>query len=235
MFELAWNIDIQSITVSDINDELINVYNIVKNDIDNLVIALQDEPITLERFLEIRSIDRVEWWKENYSPLERAVRFIYLNRTCFNWLYRLNKSWEFNVPFNRHTKENVLLLQEERLRLASQFLNDNNITILNQSYEAILNSVEEWDFVYLDPPYDNFAKSYNAESFWDKKQAELRGFCDELNKRWTLFAFSNHNTDLINELYEKYNKHILLSKRRINSVASKRWNVEEVLYTNYET
>lgn len=119
--------------LSDVNEELINLYNVVKNNPKELISWLEKQEISKEKFLEIRSWDRKKDWRKNFSEIERAWRFMYLNRTCFNWLYRVNNKWEFNVPFWKY--KNPDIVQKENILQASQLLNKTKAEIRLQSFE----------------------------------------------------------------------------------------------------
>lgn len=159
--------------LSDVNEELINLYNVVKNNPKELISWLEKQEISKEKFLEIRSWDRKKDWNKNFSEIERVWRFMYLNRTCFNWLYRVNNKWEFNVPFWKY--KNPDIVQKENILQASQLLNKTKAEIRLQSFEKVIDNAEFWDFVYFDPPYDvltesaNFT-SYNERGFWREMQ-----------------------------------------------------------------
>lgn len=222
--------------LSDINEELINLYTIVKNNPKKLIEFLEKQEISKEKFLEIRSWDREKKFKEKFSEIERAGRFIYLNRTCFNGLYRVNSKWEFNVPFWKY--KNPDIIQKENILNASRLLNETKAEIKLQSFEKILEKVKKWDFVYLDPPYDVLSESanftsYNENWFWKEMQIKLRDFCLELNKKWVFFMLSNHNTDFIREIYKNFRFEIVKAKRNINSKADGRWKIDEIVILNY--
>ena len=222
--------------LSDINEELINLYEIVKNKPNELIDLLEKQEISKEKFLEIRSWDREENWREKFSKIERAMRFMYLNRTCFNWLYRVNSKWQFNVPFWKY--KNPDIVQKENILNASKLLNNTKAEIRCQSFEKVLEKAEKWDFVYFDPPYDvltesaNFT-SYNESGFWREMQKKLRDVCLELDKKWVFVMVSNHNTDFIRDIYKNFRLEVVKAKRNINSNANWRWEIDEIVILNY--
>jgi DNA adenine methylase len=169
------------------------------------------------------------------SLIKKASRFIYLNRTCFNGLYRENSKGEFNVPYGKY--KNPLICDEENILELSNFFKNKNITFCNQNYLDIINMAGPGDFVYLDPPYDivnetSFTK-YNKDDFSREDQKKLKKALDELTKRGGYFLLSNARTSFIEELYKDYTIDIVMAARNINSKGDERNKVEEVLIKNY--
>jgi len=218
--------------LSDLNNELVVTYNVIKNDVENLIESLKKHKLDKEYFLKIRAQN-----PEKLSDLNTASRFIYLNRTCFNGMYRVNSKGGFNVPFGKYT--NPLICDENNLRKASKAL--KNVEIKKQDYKEVLKKARKGDFVYFDPPYYPVSKtasftSYTSESFLDKEQIELRDTFVELHKRGCFVMLSNSDTPFINKIYSEP-KGLRITKvqagRAINSDASKRGKITEVLVTNY--
>lgn len=222
--------------LSDVNEELINVYITIKNKPKKLISFLESLEYSKEKFLEIRLWDRKEWWLKKYSDIERAWRFIYMNRTCFNGLYRVNSKGEFNVPFWKYTNPDYV--QKENILNTSNLLNKTKAEIKLQSFEKVLENAEKWDFVYFDPPYDilsdssNFT-SYNKWWFWRDMQTKLAEIFKQLNKKWVYIMLSNNNTPFIRNLYDWFKFEIVKARRNINSKASGRWEVDEIVIMNY--
>lgn len=162
---------------------------------------------------------------------------MYLNKTCYNGLYRVNKKGQFNTPFGSH--KNVNIVNEDTIKKMSTFLNTNDIQIFNEDYKKILSGVKKGDFVYLDPPYvplsisSNFT-SYTENGFGLKDQEELKLECDKLNKKGVKFLLSNSDSPLIRELYADYDIIIVKANRFINSKGNKRGKINEVLIKNYD-
>ena len=218
--------------LSDLNKNLVITYNIIKDDVENLIKSLKKHKIDKEYFLKIRSLK-----SENLSDLQIASRFIYLNRTCFNGMYRVNSKDEFNVPFGKYT--NPMICDEVNLRRVSESL--KSVKIKHQDYKQVLKYAKKGDFIYLDPPYYPVNKTssftaYTNEAFLDKEQIELRDVFIELSKRGCLVMLSNSNIPFINKIYSGF-KGVRINKveagRMINSKASGRGKVTEVLITNY--
>ncbi len=218
--------------LSDLNNELVSTYNVIKNDVDALIKSLKKHKYEKEYYLEVRAKD-----PKTLSDLDVASRFIFLNRTCFNGMYRVNSKGGFNVPFGKYT--NPIICDEENLRKVSKAL--QKVTIKNQNYKAVLKKAKKGDFIYFDPPYYPVSKtasftSYTADSFLDKEQTELRDTFVELHKRGCYVMLSNSDTPFINKIYSDI-KGVKVSKvaagRAINSNAAKRGKISEVLVTNY--
>jgi DNA adenine methylase len=218
--------------LSDLNKELVATYNVIKNDVDGLIKSLKKHKTDKEYFLDIRS-----QYPQSLSDLNVASRFIFLNRTCFNGMYRVNSKGGFNVPYGKYS--NPLICDEDNLKKVSKAL--KHIEIKHQDYKEVLKKARKGDFVYFDPPYYPVSKtasftSYTAESFLDKEQIELRDTFLELSKRGCFVMLSNSDTPFINKIYSGF-KGIRISKveagRAINSNGSGRGKITEVLVTNY--
>ncbi len=218
--------------LSDLNNELVTTYNVIKNSVDELIESLQKHIYDKEYYLEVRA-KKIE----DLSDIEVASRFIFLNRTGFNGLYRVNKSGQFNVPFGRYN--NPVICDEDNLRRVSDALQD--VTITHQDYKNVLKTAKSGDFIYLDPPYypinaTSSFTSYTAEGFLEKEQTELRDTFVKLHKKGCFVMLSNSDTPFINELYSGLDG-ITINKitagRAINSKGSGRGKITEVLVTNY--
>ena len=219
--------------ISDMNEELINLYQVVRDNVDELITDLQKHDISKEYFMEIRNIDRTEEYK-NWSNIQKASRFIYLNRTCFNGMYRVNSKGEFNVPFGHY--KNPRILDENNLINCSNLLQKTEIK--HADFSEILKKVKKGDFVYFDPPYVPLSEtssftSYTKDGFDIDMQFKLRDVCDELDSMGVKFLLSNSDTKLVNELYENYNIKKVFASRQINANADGRGKITEVLVRNY--
>ena len=219
--------------ISDMNEELINLYQVVRDEVDELICDLQKHDISKEYFMEIRNVDRTEEY-QNWSDVQKASRFIYLNRTCFNGMYRVNSKGEFNVPFGHY--KNPRILDENNLINCSNLL--QGIEIKHADFSEILKKVKKGDFVYFDPPYVPLSEtssftSYTKEGFDIDMQFKLRDVCDELDTMGVNFLLSNSDTKLVNDLYENYNIKKVFASRQINANADGRGKITEVLVRNY--
>ncbi len=223
--------------VNDINSELINVYSVIKNSVDDLIIELSHFENKQEIFYEVRSWDRDKFKYSSLSNIQRAARIIFLNRTCFNGLYRVNNAGEFNSPFGYYRNPNIV--NAPVLKAVSHYLNSAEIHLSSVDYSEVLAKLERGTFVYLDPPYDPVSDSasftgYTRGGFSRNEQKRLRECCDDLSRRGIKFMLSNSATDFIMDLYSEYNITVVKAKRAVNSAGDKRGDVEEVVVRNYE-
>ena len=223
--------------VNDINSELINVYRVIKASVDELIRELSRFENKPEVFYEVRSWDRDKDKYTSLSDTERAARIIFLNKTCFNGLYRVNSAGEFNSPFGYYRNPNII--NEPVLRAVSYYLNHAEIHLSSADYSEVLGHLRKGVFVYLDPPYDPVSDSasftgYSRGGFGRDEQIRLREWCDELSRRGIRFMLSNSATSFIRELYSDYSITVVKARRAVNSAGDKRGEVEEVVIRNYE-
>jgi DNA adenine methylase len=221
--------------INDYNLELINVYEVIKYNLDELISDLKKHKNESDYFYEIRGIDRTKEF-ENLSKIQRASRIIYLNKTCFNGLYRVNNAGEFNSPFGRYKNPNIV--NEPTLRAVNKYLNANDVEIISGDYADILKKIDRNSFVYLDPPYHPISESSSFTGYikggWDmREQVRLREACDDLTKRGIKFLLSNSSASFIKEQYKEYNIQTIKANRAINSDGSNRGEIDEVLIRNY--
>ena len=221
--------------INDYNHELINAYDVIKTDVDALIDDLKTHPYDSEYFYKIRALDRDEFYAD-LSPIQRAARLLYLNKSCFNGLYRVNSKGQFNSPFGKYTNPNIV--NEETLRAVSAYLNESKVTTRTGDFEQAVIDAQSGDFVYFDPPYDPVSKSasftaYSKVGFSREDQERLRDLCVVLNDRGVKFILSNASTEFINELYKDFIVIEVGASRAINSDGAKRQKVMEVLVRNY--
>ncbi len=219
--------------ISDMNEELINLYSVVRDNVYELISDLNKHEVSKEYFLEIRNLDRTDEYK-NLSNVQRASRFIYLNRTCFNGLYRVNSQGQFNVPFGNY--KNPRIVDENNLLNCSELLKNTEIKCAD--FSEILTKVKRGDFVYFDPPYvplneTSSFTSYTKDGFDMNMQFKLREVCDELDSMGVMFMLSNSDTKFVNELYSNYEIKKVFASRAVNANAEGRGKVTEVLVRNY--
>ncbi|MEX1376693.1 MAG: DNA adenine methylase [Eubacteriales bacterium] len=250
LFDVLSNYNLRQVIINDINKELINTYRQIRDNVKTLVIelnAIQEiyHPLNMgerkKMYYEMR--DRYNHLKINGDKsvnIEKAKLFIFLNKTCFNGLYRVNKKGLFNVPIGGYKKP--LICDEENLLNASKLL--QKAEILCGDYSACLSYIDENTFVYIDPPYrplNNTSSfiSYDEKIFDDDEQVRLRDFINELSMKEAKVLLSNSdpknvdtNDDFFDDLYSEYRIDRILAKRMINSVAEKRGNVSELLISN---
>ena len=231
------NLKPENLHINDLNSELITTYQVVKDELDTLLEKLEEfsHKNNKKDYLEIRG-----WDSSGYlsvaSSVERAARMIYLNKTGFNGLYRVNRKGFSNVAFADN--KNALIKDEENLRRMNTYLNTIEAKITQGSYRDVLSTCEEGDFVYLDPPYasetDGFV-SYTGDGFTNGDQEELRDMLVDLDKRGCYWLYSNASTPLIHDLFKEYKDttSIVYASRTVNASGSGRGRVPEVLISNY--
>lgn len=222
--------EIKKIYLSDINEELIMTYNSVKNNIDELISLLKEYKLkhNKEFYYQIRSED-----VKKLNSIQIAARFIYLNRTCFNGLYRVNSKGGFNVPIGSY--KNPTICNEEDLREISKLLQKDDIKV--SRFEQAVKAAKKGDFVYFDPPYYPLKKesftTYTKDNFLEKEQEELAEIFKKLDKKGCKVMLSNSDTEFIKKLYKGYNINFVKATRMINCDATKRGKINEVVITNY--
>jgi DNA adenine methylase len=220
--------------ISDINEDLINTFKMVKEKTDELIQLLKKykaENHSKESFYEKR-----EAFNEVTDRLEKASLLIYLNKTCFNGLYRVNSKGEFNVPFGEY--KNPAILQEDKLRKASRLL--KNVEIEVASFERVLDKAKEKDFIYFDPPYFPLSKtssftSYQNDAFMEEEQKRLCEVFKQLDKRGCFVMLSNSDAPFIKGLYKNNGFKIITVKARraISCVGTGRGKINEIVVKNY--
>lgn len=225
-----------SAIVNDLNKDLITLYRIIKTDVENLIEHLRQHRNTPEYFYTIRSLDRTPAQYESMTDLERASRMLYLNKTCFNGLFRVNSSGQFNVPFGHYKNPNIV--NEKALRDIHRYFNESIIEFQNDDFEKILLNIDDPSaFVYIDPPYDPITKTasftaYQKQGFDKTDQIRLKECCDILTQKNIRFIASNAATDFISELYAGYNIVTIDARRSINTNSAK--NTNEVIIKNFK-
>lgn len=205
--------------IADANPELIELYNAVVTDVDRVIEHLRSMPNDKEFYYQIRSVER-----EKLSLAERAARTIYLNRTCYNGLYRVNRKGQFNVPFGNYKKPTIC--DEDNLRAVGEKL--AQVRILCGDYKQVLReTAEAGDFVFLDPPYlpvSKYAdfKRYTKDQFYEDDHRELAEEIERLSELGCYVLLTNSNHPLVHELFDKYKVEIFSTRRHINCDANKR-------------
>lgn len=235
---LLFELSPKSAVINDSNKELMNVYSVLCDEekfkkMCNVLNAYEANH-SEEFFYEIRNKDRNKKTFNRLSDYTRAARTIYLNKACFNGLYRVNSKDEFNVPFGKKSKVNTY--DGSNLITVSNYLTMNDITIQCVDFEESVKTAKKGDFVYFDPPYDSDTSTFNSyteEGFGKDEQRRLAEVFKDLDKRGVYVMLSNHNTILVKELYKDYHVHVIEAKRNINSNGKKRGKVEEVIITNF--
>ena len=222
--------------VNDLSEDLMNTYKMIKNHPNELMNLLDEfeakhkqnpEPF----YYEIRNMDRnINWF--SVDDLTKAARLIYLNKACFNGLYRVNSQGYFNVPFNKKAEINTY--EKENILNISEFLN-KDVILLNGDFEEACKLAKPGDFVFLDPPYsllnNNSFEAYTKEGFGEEGQRRLSKIAHELSKKGVYVMLTNHDTKLINELYADFTIDVIEVKRMINRNANNRKGIETIIYS----
>ena len=224
--------------IGDSNEELINIYTVIKEQPEQLIefLKIHKAMNCQEYFYEVRALDRDG---ENYRSMtqaERAARIIYLNKTCYNGLFRVNRAGEYNAPWGRYKNPNIT--NEPTIRAMSGYFNKAGIKFLCGDYREVLKGIGKGAFVYLDPPYMPLSQSssftgYTAAGFGINEQKELKRHCDRLDKKGIKFLLSNSCCDFIEDLYKDYIVERVSARRAVNANAHKRGSIDEVLVRNY--
>ena len=251
LFDILSKYRLDEVYISDKNLELINTYKSIRDNVDILIKSLKEME---EQYISLNNENRKIYYykkRQEYNSLkinieenniEKASLFIFLNKTCFNGLYRVNKKGEFNVPMGAY--KNPKICDKENLKNVSMAL--KNVKIIYADYRESESFIDEKTFVYIDPPYrplntSSSFTSYTENDFSDKEQIELAEYIDLLNKKKAKIVISNsdpknNNIDdnFFDELYKNYNINRVKATRMLNSNASLRGAINELLITNYE-
>ena len=217
--------------LSDLNQEIVDAFCAVRDDVEGVIklLAKHQQLHSKDYFYQVRGLV-----PQNLSALEKAARTIYLNKTCFNGLYRVNKKGEFNVPMGNYKKPSIL--QIETLKAASRALSSADLS--TGHYSVLVDKAQAGDFIYLDPPYHPLSKTamftnYVAQAFGEKDQIELAEVANALSKKGCLVMESNSNTDFIKDLYKGFKIQEVWARRSINREKSKRGAITELVVTNF--
>ena len=236
---LLFELSPKKAVINDSNEELMNVYECLCDEEKFKkmcgVLNHYETEHSEAFYYDIRNKDRNKNSYNRLSCYTKAARTIYLNKACFNGLYRVNSKNEFNVPFGKKLKVNTY--DGGNLITVSNYLTMNDIKILCVDFEDAVKSTKKGDFVYFDPPYDSDTSTFNSyteDGFGKEEQRRLAKVFKELDAKGVYVMLSNHNTSLVNELYKDYHMHLIEAKRSINANGKKRGKVEEVIITNYE-
>lgn len=216
-------------------EELINCYRVIQNDLECLLKELkqhENHKLSRDYFYEVRDWDRQPGYVQR-SDVQRAARFIFLNHTCYNGLYRVNRRGQFNVPMGRH--RNPTIRNVENLRAVGDALQD--VSLLVDDFERCLELAQPGDLIYLDPPYQPLPDtpsftSYTSTDFDTHDQQRLAVLFRELDRRGCQVMLSNSSTDLIRELYADYQQIPVHATRAISSKGDERGSIPELLVVN---
>jgi DNA adenine methylase len=234
-FHLRERESFETYHLSDLNTELLTCYRVVRDQVFDVIARLREHQAhhSHDYYYAIRSRDRDPAWAE-VSPIERAARLIYLNKTCYNGLWRVNQQGFFNVPMGRYVNPDVANV--DRLRAASHAL--QGVELMVSGFEVVTEQARSGDFVYFDPPYHPLSKtasftSYARENFGEGEQRQLARVFAELDRRGCRVMLSNSDTPFVRELYRDYRLETVTARRAINSAKGKRGAITEVVVVNY--
>ncbi|GHT47620.1 restriction endonuclease subunit M [Bacteroidia bacterium] len=250
-FNLVQDFSFRNITLSDINEELILVYKVIQNNVGELMQIIDQYK---NRYSKLSNIDKEKFYYEmrnsyniqrfninhrKYSDIwiPRAAQMIFLNKTCYNGLYRQNMRGEFNVPFGKNY--NPVIYNQTNMELIAKLLND--VEIKTTDFESILNAVKDNSFIYLDPPYRPITKTANFTDYYklgftEKDNERLMESLNILNKRKIKFMLNNSfplNDNYLAEYYTDYKVSVITANRMMSSISDRRCKVSEVVVTNY--
>lgn len=233
---LAVTLDAQPDTaiIGDLNPELINFYRQIRDSPGAVFTTANAQPRTKTHYHTVRGLDRYQDWL-NQSPITRAARFLYLNKTGFNGLWRVNRKGQCNTPYGTPGKGD--LCDYENLKQVADYLR-NHVTIRLGDYQDTLADTQPGDFTYLDPPYlplsntANFT-SYTAQDFTDRDQMELADTVRDLDRQGVKFMLSSPDVPAIRELYKNYRQTKVEVNRSISCKSETRRNTQELIITNY--
>lgn len=219
-----------SATLSDVNDELVNCYQTVRDAPKQLIDALRTHYYDKDYYYHMRNLDRDRDAFAALSCVERAARLLFLNRTGFNGMYRVNSKGQFNVPFGRYSNPNIV--NEEGILAASEAL--QHVTIQHSPFELMAAQAVPGDFIYFDPPYvplsdTSYFTSYAQDDFGYADQVRLAETCRQLAEKNISFIASNSYCDAVKELYQPFEFAEIKARRSINASGNGRQPVSEIL------
>ncbi len=238
---------IKKAIINDLNEDLTNVYLVIKQQCEALILALKkleaaynENEISQSNRLELYKTIRQQFNSRTAQKIDQAAMFIFLNRTCFNGLYRVNRKNEFNVPMGRYKRP--LICDEENLRMVAGLL--QKVAIYTGDYREVLKGISPESFVYFDPPYKPISASasfnaYTNEYFGDEAQKTLAEQCRDLDNKGVSWMLSNSDpqinaADFFADLYKDFYLQKVQARRAINANSEKRGPISELLITNYE-
>lgn len=224
----------QKATINDWNSELITVYRVIKSNPDALIEKLKEHAGNHSRdyYYAVRAQDRLKDFG-SFSDIDVAARMIYLNRTCFNGLYRVNSKGFFNAPIGRNAGTPNIVM-EDRIHEIHDYFQKNDITIMQGDYKVAVSEAKEGDLVYFDPPYDYDVEgagftTYTSTGFDRNNLKELCSLCNALKAKGVKVVLSNNDTDFVNDLFKGWNIEHVTATRMINCDGTARLNAKEVI------
>ncbi|MDC1299989.1 DNA adenine methylase [bacterium] len=227
---LFFSLKPQNAIISDSNGELIVAYQVVRDDVEGLISKLSQFANCESLFYDVRALNPLQ-----LTSVERAARFVFLNKTCFNGLYRVNSKNQFNVPFGHYKNPNFC--DKKTLRSCSRVLSSSGVEILPTYFDKVLSKPEEGDFVYLDPPYfpvdtKSFV-GYSKKGFGQEDQELLAKTVEDMTDRGVKVLLSNSAAEWVYDRYSNFNIEEIMGSRSISAKGDTRGKVKELLIRNY--
>lgn len=229
---LFFHLQPEKAVLTDINPDLISLYQVIRDSVEDLIEDMGQHVHNKDYYYYVRGVDRTPDYA-TWTEVQRASRLIYLNKTCYNGLYRVNSKGQFNVPFGRY--RNPTILNADNLRACHRAL--QGTAIATRDFRAVGEKAQLGDFVYFDPPYAPLSATanftgYTKDGFDRDMQYALRDLCRDLDRKGVRFMVSNSSAPLVFDLYAEFNVELVYATRLINSKAGKRGKIPEVLVTN---
>lgn len=234
---LAFDLQHNKTVMNDLNSELINMYSVIRDEPEELIEELKhfQNNHNAQWYYHVRSLDRYDFF-DSISDVVRAARTIYLNKTCFNGLYRVNKKGQFNAPLGKTSSGKTPdIVQEDLIREMSKFL--KTVQFQNTDFALVVKDAKPGDVIFLDPPYDQDEAissegfvSYQKEGWTKQDTIRLKELCDELSQRGCKVVISNNDTEFVRNLFKNYKIKDIEVKRSINRDGDKRKGREVIIY-----
>ncbi len=236
LFHILTDRNDQKCSISDLNSDLVLAYTTIRNRIDDLILSLKNHEKNYHK--DSKSYYYSVRESNPRSEIEKTSRLLFLNRTCFNGLYRVNSKGKFNVPLGRYSNPNIV--NEDNLRSVSNILQTTQVSIKCRDFEAVLRDVKKGDLVYFDPPYQpvsntaNFT-SYTNKDFTDKDLERLADLCNRLDSKGCKVLLSNSDSKQVSDIFSEkpWKVNRIQANRSINSNSKKRTGHFELLIKNY--
>ncbi|PIQ29225.1 DNA methyltransferase [bacterium (Candidatus Blackallbacteria) CG17_big_fil_post_rev_8_21_14_2_50_48_46] len=233
---LLFELQPRQAVINDLNHDLITCYRVLKKNPQALIEKLREHRNEKDHFYETRALDRHPEFSQ-FCEIQRAARMIYLNKTCFNGLFRVNRKGHFNAPFGNYRNPNIV--NEEGLMAVHRYISRSALQVFNTDFEEAVQTARRGDFIYFDPPYDPVSETasftgYQSGGFGRLEQYRLMCVVTELTRRGCRVMLSNSATEYIRSLYKDFKIVRVAAHRMINSVGSRRGKIDEFLITNYD-
>jgi len=238
---LCFFLEFPNAVINDFNREVINVYQVIKKSPKKLINELNKlkKSFELDRnnYYKVRVWDRDKDFYNSLTPVQRAARTMFLNKTCYNGLYRVNSKGEFNVPMGSY--KSIDIVNKEKIEALHKYLSKNKVEIRNEDFFDSVKDAQKDDVIYFDPPYDYDPQgftAYNSAGFSKEDTKRLRDLCNALIEKGCYVIVSNNDTKYVNDLFsgDYYEIHHIFAHRFINCNGKKRNQAKEVIICGYK-